>query len=96
MNLQKVTQKQKSSLAADLRLLADKLESRMVVEHFETEIDMFPGKKEEFHFEGWANVDPFTTNLKLTPDVARYRLDITFQPLDQEPKKKKKKKGKKL
>lgn len=90
-----VTQKQKNSLAADLRLLADKLESRMVVAHIETEIDIFPGAKEEVRFEGWANVDPFTTNRRLTPDVARYRLDITFQPLDQEPKKKKKKNKKK-
>lgn len=96
MNLHKVTQKQKNSLAADLRLLADKLESRMIVMNIETEIDMFPGKKEEFVFEGWADIDPFKTNLNLTPDVARYRLDITFQPLDQEPKKKKKRKKKKL
>lgn len=86
----KVTQKQKNSLATDLRLLADRLENRMVVAHLETKTDIFPGAKEEIRFEGWPNFDPFTTNRRLTPDVARYRLDITFQPLDQEPKKKKK------
>lgn len=90
----KMTQKQKNALAKDLRALADKLENRMIVRDSKVETNFIEGQKEKLILEGWRDMERQETYRKITPDIMRYDLSITFEPQETEPKKKKKKKKK--